>query len=151
MTTAGFEMGYLNGPHPHHPHGHGGGGGGGMWWGGGPSYYPDYPSTVIALPMLPQCPPNMVATVEGTCVKRPTLKPQALGQFNPLQTITQAAMTASGVNPANIQKDIQNISKDVEMYAYAQLGLQTVAAAATFGLFLMMLYRFLKDQKRGAL
>ena len=48
-----------------------------------------------------------------------------------------------------MQRNVQSITKDVEMYAYAQLGLQTVAAVATFGFFLITLYTFLKKRKAG--
>ena len=143
MPSVDWELGFLG----QHGHGHGHGHGGGGAWYGGPTYYEE----PFILPMMayPECPPKMIRTVAGTCVPIP--KEQLLGQFNPVQSITQAAMQASGVNPANIQKDVQNIEQNVEMYAYAQLGLQTVAAAATFGLFLMMFYKFLKERKRGAL
>ena len=49
--------------------------------------------------------------------------PRNLGQFNPLSLVT------GGTN--DLQRNVQSITKDVEMYAYAQLGLQTVAAVAT--------------------
>lgn len=69
-----------------------------------------------------------------------------LGQLN-LQTITGAM----GVNTNELQKNIQTISEDAEMYVYAQLGLQTVATVATFGFFLITLYTFLKKRKAGSL
>ena len=67
--------------------------------------------------------------------------PRNLGQFNPLSLVT------GGTN--DLQRNVQSITKDVEMYAYAQLGLQTVAAVATFGFFLITLYTFLKKRKAG--
>ena len=67
--------------------------------------------------------------------------PRNLGQFNPLSLVT------GGTN--DMQRNVQSITKDVEMYAYAQLGLQTVAAVATFGFFLITLYTFLKKRKAG--
>lgn len=47
------------------------------------------------------------------------------------------------------EQQVGAVQKDVEMFVYGQLALQTLATVATFGIFLMLLHDFVKKQKRS--
>lgn len=72
---------------------------------------------------------------------------QAVGQA--AQGVAKAAQGAQYLQSPEFQQEVKQVSQDVQMYAYAQLGLQTVATVATFGFFLIMLYNFIREQKTG--
>lgn len=69
-----------------------------------------------------------------------------------LKTGQNIASAASGIqqiqsNP-QFMNDAERVISDVEMYVYVQLGLQMLVSGATFGLFLIALYNFIKDRKK---
>jgi hypothetical protein len=138
MKSSAWEMSYLG----HGGGGHGGGHehGDGIWFEGGPGFYEEG----FMLPLVSACPPGTALDPSGS-ICNPVAPLKGLGQFNPLATVAGAM----GVNTSGMQKDVANLEKNVEMYAYAQLGLQTVAAAATFGFFLITLYTFLRKRRKG--
>jgi len=61
--------------------------------------------------------------------------------------ITQFAQSTQYLQSPQFQEQVKKVTQDIEMYTYAQLGLQTVATIATFGLFLIALYTVIR--KRG--
>lgn len=67
-----------------------------------------------------------------------------------LTAATGAANTASNAAAAfsspQVQDKIVQVSDDVEMYVYAQIGLQAIATAAAFGLFLLALHKFVREK-----
>lgn len=68
------------------------------------------------------------------------------------QNVSNVAQQAQAfTSPQFIQTVDQKATRvidDVEMYVYVQLGLQVVVSAATFGIFLIALYKLLKDNKQ---
>jgi hypothetical protein len=59
----------------------------------------------------------------------------------------QAFTSPQFLNTVNQKTD--QVIGDVEMYVYVQLGLQVMVSAATFGIFLIALYRLIKDNEKN--
>ena len=74
---------------------------------------------------------------------------EAIGSV--LFNLPQTQMQISKITQAGEQQ-LTKIGSQVETYAYAQLGLQTVTTVAVFGMFLIALYNFVekKNQKGGS-
>lgn len=63
-----------------------------------------------------------------------------------MSAVSGAANTATAFSAPQVQDKIVQVSDDVEMYVYAQIGLQALATAAAFGLFLLALHKFVREQ-----
>jgi hypothetical protein len=66
---------------------------------------------------------------------------------NVANTAQQAQAFTSPQFIQSVDQKANRVIDDVEMYVYVQLGLQVVVSAATFGIFLIALYKLLKDNK----
>jgi hypothetical protein len=81
---------------------------------------------------------------------------QGMGQLLPNITSLIGSTAQTGANVASLSQAIQGpalmqkvdeITNDAEVYITAQLALQTLATVATFGIFLMMFYKFNREKK----
>lgn len=89
-----------------------------------------------------QCPGmgDLGASFTDSLIKAVVSAPQSQQDVHQLAQATQYAQTPQ------FQQQIQEVKSDAEMYLAAQMGFQMVATIATFGIFLMMLNKFLKER-----
>ncbi|NDQ57343.1 MAG: hypothetical protein GZ088_09760 [Acidipila sp.] len=65
------------------------------------------------------------------------------GAVNAANTAVQAAGYAQ---TPQFSQQVDKVTGDVETYLFAQIGLQTMATVATFGIFLIALHKFMRNK-----
>lgn len=60
--------------------------------------------------------------------------------------VNTAAQVAGYTQTPQFGQQVTKVTDDLEMYVYVQLGLQAVATAATFGIFLIGLHKFMRSR-----
>lgn len=89
----------------------------------------------------------------GQLAPLPKLSPvgSALQIFSQLpqtqQDIQQVSSAIQYAQTPHFQAQVQEVKSDIETFVFAQLGLQFVATAAVFGMFLITLNKHMKEKR----